>query len=533
MNAFTGTGALVRFILRRDRVALPIWVLLFPLLAVSFAASYARLYPTPTALHGFADEVAGSPAEIAMLGNVFAPTLGGLTAWRWSMATAILIGVASFLTVIRHTRTEEEKGRLELLGATVVGRHAPLSAALIVTYGADLLVGILTTVALISLGLPVTGSVALGLSAAAVGWLFAAIAGVTAQLAQTAGAAKGLAAVILGVSYLMRAIGEAGAQSGITWLTWLSPLGWMRSIRPFANEQWGIFALFIVSAGASVIAAFALSAWRDLGAGLLPPRIGPALASAGLNSPLALAWRLHRGMLLAWSAAFLFIGIIFGYIARTATLQLTANPQLQEYFAQLGGQGGASDGLFTLALMIFIEVVAAYAILATLRLRAEEVEMRADPVLAVAVSRIRWATSHLVYAAIGPVALLAAFGLAAGLTYGLSAGNIGYELPRILAAALAYVPAVWVLSGITALLFGLLPRYAGFLSWIALGMCIVIDLGGELQLLNQAMLNLSPFTHVPKILVGQTSMLPLVWLLAIAAALTIAGLVSFRRRDVL
>ncbi len=158
MNALAGTGALIRLILRRDRIVLPIWIVLVALLAIGIAASFAELYPTAQALQAAADEVAGSPAVVALLGPVFAPTLGGLTAWRWTMQGVFLVGLASLLTVIRHTRTEEETGRRELLGATVVGRQAPLSAALMVTLGADLVLAGIVAGGLISVGLPAAGA---------------------------------------------------------------------------------------------------------------------------------------------------------------------------------------------------------------------------------------------------------------------------------------------------------------------------------------------------------------------------------------
>jgi ABC-2 type transport system permease protein len=529
MNTLVGTGALIRLILRRDRIVLPVWIVLLALLPLGFATSYAQLYPTAALRQAFAHEIASSPAEVALLGPVFAPTIGGLTAWRWSTAAAILIGAASLLTVIRHTRTEEETGRRELLGATVVGRQAALSAALIMTFAADLVIAVLAAGGLMSLGLPTAGSIALALSAAAVGWIFAAAAGVAAQVTQSAGAARGIVGAILGLSYLLRVLGDGGERSGLSWLTWLSPLGWMRSIRPFAGERWWIFALFLGLVVVLTAAAYMLSWQRDLGAGLLPPRLGPAAASPVLRSPLALAWRLHRGGLLAWTAGFVVIGAVFGYVAQTAASQLPANPALMNL---LGGKAGFSNGFFTLALLIFVEVVAAYAISATLRLRSEEMGMRAEPLLATSVSRVQWASSHLVFAALGSAVVLAAFGLTAGLTYGVSTGDVGGELPRVLAASLAYLPAVWVLAGITMALFGLLPRFATFVSWAALAACILLDLGGELHQVSQPVLDISPFTHVPKVLlVSEVSVMPLVWLVAAAAMFAIAGLAGFRRRD--
>jgi ABC-2 type transport system permease protein len=45
---------------------------------------------------------------------------------RGYVTLAILAAVMSALTVVRHTRQNEELGRAELVGATVVGRYAPL-----------------------------------------------------------------------------------------------------------------------------------------------------------------------------------------------------------------------------------------------------------------------------------------------------------------------------------------------------------------------------------------------------------------------
>jgi ABC-2 type transport system permease protein len=527
MNAFVGTGPLVRLILRRDRVILPIWILVLPLLALALATSYAQLYPTVALREAFAHDVAGNPAEVALLGPVFIPNIAGLTAWRWSMAAAVIIGIASMLTVIRHTRTEEETGRRELLSSSIVGRNAALTAALIVTFSANVLMAILTAAGLISLGLPVAGSIALGLSAAAVGWTFTALAGIAAQLTQSAGAAKGLVGVFIGLFYLLRAFGD----SGLPWLTWLSPLGWMRSVRPFADERWWIFALFLVLVALLTGAAYMLSTQRDLGASLLQPRPGPAVASPGLNNPFALAWRLQRGMLLSWIVSFIILGAAFGYIAQTAARQLPASFQVSSLFAS--SKTSFSDVFFTLALLIFVEALSAYVILATLQLRSEEVAMRVDPILATAVGRVRWAISHFIFAILGSALILTAFSLTAGLMYGLSIGKVGYELPRILIASLAYLPSIWVLAGSTLIFFGLLPRFSVFASWTLLAILILIDLAGELHQVNQTIQNISPFAHVPKLLlVSGASVVPLIGLLLVAILFSVIGLIGFQRREI-
>jgi ABC-2 type transport system permease protein len=527
-KAYAGTGALIRLILRRDWLLLLMCVVLPALIAVVTAAGFNQLFPTAASLQAFASGVASSPAESAPLGPIYAPTLGGITAWRWSGFNALLVGLGSMLFVIRHTRTEEEAGRLELLDSSVVGRQAVLSASLVVTLGANVVIAALVAGGLIAYGLPVAGSVALGLSVAAVGWTFAAIAGVTAQLTESAGAAKGIAAAILALCYLLFVVGGISAYNG---LAWLSPIGLMRLIQPFAGERWWIFALFIGPVIVFTVAAFALSTRRDMGAGVLRPRPGPASASPSLRSPLALAWRLHRSTLLAWAAGFVLYGAVLGGVAKTAANQFTASPQLAQLLAKLGGSAGLSDSFLTFAMSIICEIAVIYAIMAILQMQAEETKARLDPVLATSVSRLRWTTSYVLLAALGTAVVLAAFGMSAGLAYGLSTGNVGYELPRVLAATLAYLPAIWVLAGIAVALYGLIPRFT-FLSWGALLGVILIELFGTILKVNQSILNISPFTHVPQVLVGEVSFMPLIWLSVVAFILIVTGLIGFQRRSI-
>jgi ABC-2 type transport system permease protein len=121
----------------------------------------------------------GTPGLLTTLGPVFGATLGAITVWRAGIVY-VIVGLASLFTVIRHTRTDEEAGRRELLGATVIGHNAPLAAILLVTFGADLLLGAALAAGMIGLGLPAAGSVAYGLSMAATGWTFAAVGAVSA-----------------------------------------------------------------------------------------------------------------------------------------------------------------------------------------------------------------------------------------------------------------------------------------------------------------------------------------------------------------
>jgi ABC-2 type transport system permease protein len=209
------------------------------------------------------------------------------------------------------------------------------------------------------------------------------------------------------------------------------------------------------------------------------------------------------------------------------------NPKLQVLVERLGGSSGIADVYFAAVMGLLGLVASGYAIGAALRLRGEETSGRVEPVLSAPVSRQRWAASHLTFAVLGPAVVLAAAGLAAGLAYGLSTGDVGRELPRVLVAAMAQLPAVWVLAGISAALFGVLPRLAASVGWAVLAACVLLEEFGRPLQLSKRVLDLSPFAHIPKLPGHEVSTAPLLWPTLIAAALIATGLLGLRRRDVL
>lgn len=524
-----GTWQLVRLILRRDRVIMPVWVLFVALVPVSYVATIDGLFPTAAEKARYAATSATNAGFVALYGRLFGSSIGELVAWRAGFIP-VVIGLAVILTVIRHTRTDEEAGRRELVGSLVVGRHAGLAAALIASCGASLVLGLVLAGAMAGQDMPGAGSLALGLEMAAAGWVFAAVAAVAAQLTAAAGTARGIAITVLGVCFVFRVVGDvSGMTDGpLAWLTGLSPFGWVQAIRPYGDDR---FWPVLVAVAATVVitaAAVVLSGRRDVGAGLVPPRPGPEVGRLG--SPLGLAWRLHRGLLAGWTGGFAALGVVLGYLAEGVGDLVGDNQAMKDVFARLGGASGLIDAYLAGMTGFFGLIAGAYAIQAMLRARAEETAGRAEPVLATATGRLRWTGSHLLFSLLGPAVVLLAAGLAMGVTHGLNVRDVGGELPRLLAGTLVQLPAVWILSAVTVLVFGLLPRITA-LAWVALAVCFLVSLVGQAAGLDQWALDISPFTHLPKLPGGHVTALPLVVLLVVAAAGTVVGLTGFRRRD--
>lgn len=531
MRNLAGLGRLVRLILRRDRFILPLWVLVFSLLPTAVASAFSDLYPTPEEVADAATQFGTNPSFNGLLGPIYGETLGSLVAWRNSILFVIL-GVVSLLTVIRHTRVEEETGRRELLGSTVVGRHAPLTAALATVAGANFVIGALVATTLPGSDLPVTGSIALGIAIAASGIVFAAVGAVAAQVTETAGGARGIGVGAIAVAFVLRAAGDsAGDDGAISWLSWLSPLGWAQRIRPYASERWWVVAALAALTLVVGAVAYLLSVRRDVGSGLVPARLGPAYASPQLSTPLALAWRLHRGLVVGWSAGLAVLGVVYGSVADGVTDLISDNPDMREMFERLGGAGALIDLYLSGVMSILALIASGYAVQAALRLRVEEEALRAEPILATSVSRLRWLSSHLLFAFVGPTVAVMVAGFAAGLTYGVIAGEVVEQVPRLLGAAAAQLPAVWLLAAVAVALFGILPRLTQ-LGWVIYGAVLLITLLGAVLGLDQWVLDLSPFVHVPTLPGGELLLAPLAWLVVVGGLFVVGGFSRFSQRDI-
>jgi ABC-2 type transport system permease protein len=531
-TGFTGTARLLRLYLRRDRIVAPLWILLLSLpLGGVYVASIESVYPTAADRASFAATILASPAQLAMYGPIYNTSIGAVGIWKAGMFHT-LIAVATILTVIRHTRAEEEAGRSEILASTSVGRYANLTAALVLALGGALLTGLLGAVSLSATDVPASGSLAFGLALAGSGMVFAAVAAVTAQVCTGARLARGLAFAVLAVTFTLRAIGDARAGAGpVSPLTWLSPQGWSLQVRPYAGDRWWVLALHLALLVVLMAVAYLLLRRRDVGAGLIAERLGAPAADAGLAGPFGLAVRLQRGTLLAWTIGVGLYGLVIGSVVAGIGDSFAENETLRDLITRMGGSESIEDSFISYAFTMLGVAGAAYAVSATLRLFGEENGHQAESVLSGAVGRLRWAGSHLVFALGGPVVIMLTAGLLGGVAYGLAKDDIGGELPGVVAAALVQLPAIWFFAGVTLALFGLVPRWTP-VAWGLLTAAIAVLLLGSFSGAPQWFRDLEPFSHAPKVPGSEFTATPVVAVTVIAAVLLAAGLAGVRGRDV-
>lgn len=525
MTPFTGTGALLHLYLRRDRVRVPVWIASLVGLMLVSVASVTDLYGTQESLDQFARIAESNPAVAALNGRPVAlHTLGGRVAFEVLVFLSATVGLMSLLLVTRHTRAEEETGRTELLRAGIVGRHAQPAAAVLLASGASVVVGALSFVSLAAFELPLAGSAVLAAGVTLVGIVFAAVAAVTAQLTEHARAASGIAGGALGAAFALRAVGDMGT----TWLSWLSPIGWAQAMQPYATNRWWPLLLGLAVAGVVVVAAFGLVDRRDVGGGFITTRPGPPQGSVALSSPGGLAVRLQRAPLVGWLAGVTAYGAVFGLVGMEIEAVLESTPEVAEYFA--GADGTLTESFFaTVALMLALATTG-YVVQGLLRLRSEESDGRAELLLGRPVSRFAWAGSHVLVVAVGSMAILAASGAVTGLIHGLRAGDLSW-VGSLALATLVQLPAVWVLGGITLLLYGLSPRLA-LVSWATLAIAVVVAFFGDPLQLPQWARDVSPFTHLPPLPAADMTWAGPAVLLVVAGGCGALGSGALRRRDV-
>lgn len=524
----TGLGFILRFYLRLDRTRIIIWTLSFFAIIYLSVIALVESYPTQAALDARASLMT-NPAAIMMTGPAFSLdnyTFGAMLSNELSLWTFIPAAIMSILLVVRHTRQEEETGRAEVLRSLPVGRHAPLTAALLAVAVANLAVGSATALALATSGQPIADSLAFGTATGLTGLVFAAIALLTAQLTEHSRSATGMALGALGIAAVIRGIGDVIEPQG-SWLSWFSPLAWAQQMKLFVDLRWWPMLLSAALIALLVVAAAALSQRRDLGAGVFHSRPGPATAARPLLTPLGLASRMQSGMFMAWTIGLSLFAVAFGSLATELDSFLEDNPDISQWVPI------SADDLtlsFASVILMYLALGPVILIVSTiLQMVGEERLGRVDGMLATGASRSTLLGAWSAVAAVWSAAATVILGFGAGLGLAVASGDMSWIM-RMFTASAAFLPAVAVSGALAIALYGLSPRLSP-VAWVFIAFVTLEAFLGDLLKLPQWLRNLSPLNQTPLVPFEDVQAQPLLIMAGIAAALLALGFVAFRRRD--
>ena len=402
----------------------------------------------------------------------------------------------SLLLVVRLTRGEEDSGRLELVRAMPVGRHASLAAG---PRGrgrrGPARRGARRPSSSCCSDLPVAGSIVLGASftrrrprvrrrsprsprrsrrtrGSRRGWP----ARCSARRSWCGRwATPGRRRAVVGVADRLGAEGPALRRRRAWW-----PLG----------------LCLVVAVALGAARPRWLEARRDFGAGLVaaPARTGRA-AAPGLRSPLALAFRLQRGAVVWWTVSVVAMAVAWGSLANSIEDFTKDNQALEDMLARSGQREPDRRLPLDHAALLGPRSPGARRCRSSPGCGPRRPSTGPTRCWPRRVTRTGWAGGHLAAALAGSGLAVVAGGLGLGATYGLVIGDAG-QVPRLVGASLVYLPPVWLLAGLAVALLGAAPR------WVAArggsgrrASCSALF--GTLIDVPEAVRDLSPFEAVP------------------------------------
>lgn len=529
MQVFKQSKTLIKFTIKREKLKLLLWLigcLSFVLIGI---IAYVTVYNDP--IDRLAMSAAMSnPAMEALFGKAIGLdnyTIGAMYSHTMTVMTLSLISVSTILLVIRNTRLEEEEGMLEMFRALPTGKLANTTSVLSILVLYNFTIVLLTVLVLIVFGddsMRFEGAILTGAIYGSIGLLFGAIALLMAQLSSNTRSATMSSFMILGLSYMLRIIGD----TSIDWLSWISPLGLLYQTKPFVANEW--FPVLWINLGSVIIVgiSFYLQKYRDLGSGVLPTRTGRDSATRIVKTLPGFVLKLIRTPLIVWTISLVILGITYGSVMGEVESLTAGNEVIEQIIAADPEKSMVNQFIrIIIGLLSIAEVIPVVQTL--MKLNTEEKKGRVVYLLIGKHSR-----SHL----LGIFVLLSFLCsiLIQALQITVFAGAVltsqveGIEFLDLFISGFTYLPAVWVMIGLAVVLFGWIPKVISS-TWAMLGFSFIILYFSNLFEIPEWIKGVSPFYHIPENKMGEVSFMNLVLLSFIAVILLLLGFIGYNRRD--
>jgi len=566
---FENSMSLSRFMLRRERITSSVWILAIAFMVVGLVPGMREALDADSRTALFA--MMADPSLVSMMGPAYTlanESFGGLYTTMMLLLTAFTVGLMNIFLVVRHTRSDEEKWRYEVVRSLPVGRLANLNAALILAVIVNIVLAAVVGFGMYLFGdesMSFNGSMIWGASLGVTGLVFAAITALFCQLSSSSRGATGYSFAVLGLFYLMRAPGDMEIQvvSGeiITGnaeiLSLISPLGLILRTQAYVADYW--WPVFIVLGTAIIVAvaAFYFNSIRDIGQGIIPARRGRMEGSSLMRSPFGLSFKLLRVAIIVWIIGMFTLAAAYGTVVGTVEQFMASNELWQGLMIGPTGIEMMTDAGFTpdqildviktavaeegytltelymstiTNIMGVVTLVPLFIFM--LRAKAEERDIRTELVLSTSVSRYKYLAGYAVIAfattiVIQVVMALGLYGMGISVLEDPAELSLGF----LLTANLVYLPAQWVMLGVAVLLLGLLPKATGIV-WGYFTLSLLLMFFGRMNIFPEWLQYLTPFGYLPQLPIDEINYLTLGLLVIIGAVLTAAGFFFYRRRDI-
>ena len=526
---FSDVKKLTMFLLRRERVTSVIWIFALAGFSAILAAGISTMFDD-NARQALV-ETMNNPAMIAMIGPLYGAenyTPGAMYSTMLLLWVAITTGVMNIFLIVRHTRADEEQGRLEVIRSLPVGRLSNLTSALATALIVNAVMGLTHAFGIyLCAGEPtitLSGSILYGAAVFVIGMVFAGVAALFSQLSQSSSGAVGYSLLALGLFYMLRAAGDAGSEI----LSIISPLGLILRTQIYIENYWWPIFLLLFFAVVIIAAAYALNIRRDIDQGFIAARPGKKHASKYLRTPFGLSLRLTRGVLTVFFIVMFSLGASYGSVFADIET-FVSQSEFYQMIMGVNGDNNVPEMFVSMVTAIMSLIAAVPVLIIALKPLSEETRRRSEHVLSRGVSRIKYIIN---YAAISfMAAVVMQFATAAGLYVAIAAViETPVSFGFLIKSNFLYIPALWILTGAAVLIIAALPRASGAL-WGFYGFSFFAAFVGRMLTIPKWITDITPFNHIPQLPADEINLPSLAVLVIIAAALTAAGVIFYGRRD--
>jgi ABC-2 type transport system permease protein len=520
--------AIARRTLADGRVRTGSFAALLGLVAAANVVGYRHTYPTVADRVAFARSFGANKAVELFYGVPHdLLTTGGYAAWRLGGMGSIVAGAWGLLAAVSGLRAEEDAGRQELVLAGTVAKRNAFAAVLGAIAAGAALIWLAVFLGLVAGRLPVGGSAYLALATTSPIVVFAGVGVLASQLMPDRRRAVELASAALALAFLLRIV--ADTSTGLGWLRWGTPLGWVEEMQAFASPEPAVLALALLAGVPLFVAAGWISARRDVGTGLLQGRDSSPPSLSLLSSPWMVAVRDQRGSFAIWLGSIGVFALIIGVLSTSFTAaNLPAN--LREELAKLGATSLTTPaGALGFYFLLFTLAISLFAISQLAALRREEADQQLETLFALPLGRERWLAGRLGLACIGATALA----LSAGVLGWIGAASQHAHVPfaRMLEAGANCLPASLLFLAVGSLAFALVPRATAAIGYTLVVGGFVWQLLGALIGAPRWLLDITPFEHIAFVPAQPFRATDAALMFGVAVAAILVALRAFRRRD--
>jgi ABC-2 type transport system permease protein len=511
-----------------------LWGLVFGGTVAASASGYHTTFPTAASRAALAASVQGNAGLEAMFGPIYRiDTVAGYTAYKTLSFTVILAAIWGLLIATRVLRGDEDAGRWEMLlsGQTTRAR-APVHVAAGLGVGVAA-VWLVTAVLAGAAGAPATVGIGMGASLflataiASAAAVLMAVGMLVSQLAANRHDANLMGAGVLAAFYLIRMV--ADSSSGLAWLRWASPLGWIEELRPLTGSRPFAFLPIVALVAVLALVSVRLAAARDLGASAIPERDARAPRTMLLGGQAGLTVRLTAPAVTAWVLALAATGLVFGLVAEAAGSALKGSPTLERVIERLGGTGAGAATYLGFVFLVAAGLVAIAVAGQVASIRNEEASGHLDNLLVRPVARWRWLAVRL---GVGVVLVVVASSFAGVAAWaGAASQHTGVGLGSLIEAGLNVAPPAVFVLGVGGLAFGLWPRWAIGVAYGLVVWSFLVEAVASVTTSSHWLLDTSPLLHVAPAPAADPNWRASAWLIGLGLLAMLAGVAAFSRRD--